>query len=124
MPQITLHTGFYKIGQTDKIQSFCGVSNSLRHDPSSIWANMIPVLKDIKAKHSETEIIHFYSDGPTAQYRQKINFYLFGNIIYNLGFKGGSWNFHEAGHGKGIPDGFGISIKRSADKKSGFAPKS
>ena len=26
-----------------------------------------------------------------------------------------TWNFHEAGHGKGAPDGVGAAIKRSAD---------
>ncbi len=28
----------------------------------------------------------------------------------------GSWNFFEAGHGKGAPDGIGASVKRLADK--------
>jgi hypothetical protein len=41
-------------------------------------------------------------------------------LIFYLNFLGGSWNFHEAGHGKGIPDGIGGSIKRSADAKVGY----
>ena len=41
-------------------------------------------------------------------------------MIFYLKFLGGSWNFHEAGHGKGIPDGIGGSIKRSADAKVGY----
>jgi hypothetical protein len=28
----------------------------------------------------------------------------------------GTWNFHEAGHGKGVPDGVGATIKRLADR--------
>jgi hypothetical protein len=28
-------------------------------------------------------------------------------------FCGGTWNFYESGHGKGIPDGVGGSLKRS-----------
>jgi hypothetical protein len=77
----------------------------------------------MKEKHMAIEYILFYSDGPTAQYSQKINFYLFSTLIFDLGFLGGSWNFHEAGHGKGIPDGIGGSIKRSADAKVGYGPE-
>lgn len=29
---------------------------------------------------------------------------------------GYSWNFHEAGHGKGAPDGVGATCKRTADQ--------
>ena len=31
------------------------------------------------------------------------------------GFKLSTWNFSEAGHGKGAPDGVGATIKRMAD---------
>ena len=27
----------------------------------------------------------------------------------------GTWNFSEAGHGKGVPDGIGATVKRLAD---------
>ena len=104
LPQISLHTGYYTTGQMDNIQSFCGVSDSLRHDPQAIWAFLIPVLRDMKENYPGIDFLHFYSDGPTAQYRQKINFYLLSTLIFDLGFSGGCWNFHEAGHGKGIPD--------------------
>ncbi len=59
---------------------------------------------------------HFISDGPTTQYRNKQNFYLFSTRIYDKGFRGGTWNFLEAGHGKGAADGIGAAIKRLADK--------
>lgn len=26
-----------------------------------------------------------------------------------------SWNYHEAGHGKGAPDGVGATVRRTAD---------
>lgn len=35
--------------------------------------------------------------------------------MFEAGFKGASWNFLEAGHGKGIPDGVGGTLKRTAD---------
>lgn len=46
-----------------------------------------------------------------------MNFYLFSTEVFDHGFKQASWNFHAAGHGKGIPDGIGASVKRSADLK-------
>ncbi|KAI0214326.1 hypothetical protein LSAT2_000568, partial [Lamellibrachia satsuma] len=55
--------------------------------------------------------------GPTTQYRQKANFYLFSSRLYEKGFKdGGTWNFSEAGHGKGTADGVGGVLKRTADR--------
>nr|KAG5690558.1 hypothetical protein BaRGS_014691 [Batillaria attramentaria] len=56
-------------------------------------------------------------DGPTTQYRQKMNFYLFSTEVYKIGFTGGTWNFLAAGHGKGIPDGIGAAVKRAADNR-------
>ncbi|CAG2186302.1 unnamed protein product [Mytilus edulis] len=120
LPQISLHTGYYVTKDMDTIRSFCGVSDSLRHDPQSIWAYMLPILNEIKDLYPFVEYLHFYSDGPTSQYRQKINFYLLSTMPFELGFTGACWNFHEAGHGKGIPDGIGGSIKRSADRQVSF----
>ena len=120
LPQISLHTGYYVTGDMDNVRSFCGISDSLRHVPSSVWAYLLPVLQEIKESHPSVEFLHFYSDGPTSQYKQKINFYLLSTLVFELGFRGASWNFHESGHGKGIPDGIGGSIKRSADRKVNY----
>ena len=35
---------------------------------------------------------------------------------YKYGFKEITWNFFEASHGKGAPDGVGGALKRSADQ--------
>lgn len=35
---------------------------------------------------------------------------------YKYGFKQLTWNFFEASHGKGAPDGVGGALKRSADR--------
>jgi len=103
--QMTLHTGYFVTGSMETIQSFCGVSDILQHDPISIWAFLRPVLQKIREQHPEVETLFFFSDGPTTQYRQKLNFYLFSTEIFELGFLKAYWNFHAAGHGKGIPDG-------------------
>jgi hypothetical protein len=113
--QITLHTGYFITGTMDKVQFFCGVSYSLQHDPMSVWAHLNPILKKIREEHPDVDTLQFFSDGPTSQYKQKLNFYLFSTELFEHGFKRGYWNFHTAGHGKGIPDGIGASLKRSAD---------
>lgn len=111
--QATLHTGVaYTI---DGLQSFATVSNSLRHDPIAIWAHLLPVLEKLRSQNPEVTDLHFFSDGPTTQYRNKQNFFLFSTILHELGFESGSWNFFESGHGKGAPDAIGGALKRKAD---------
>jgi len=89
-PQISLHTGYYMIERIGKPVSFCGVSDSLQHDPASIWAFMKPVFAEIRTNDPAVDYIHFFSDGPTTQYRQKNNFYMLSTEIYHFGFKGAS----------------------------------
>lgn len=111
--QATLHTGvMYKV---DGLQSFTTISNSLRHDAAAIWAYMQPVLDNLRATNPEITDLHFFSDGPTTQYRNKQNFFLFSTVLHEMGFECGSWNFFESGHGKGSPDAVGGSLKRKAD---------
>lgn len=112
--QITLHTGVYRFGESEKSVSFCSVSDSLEHGPAAIWAHLEPVLNTIK-RNANIDTIHFFSDGPCSQYRQKGNFQLFSHELVDHGFKFATWNYHEAGLGKGAPDGVGAALKRSAD---------
>ena len=96
--------------------SFCTISDSRRHGPAAIWSYLSPVFEYIRHNHSEVNTVHFVSDGPTTQYRQKKNIYLFCTQLYKEGFAGGgSWNFSEAGHGKDAADGVGGVLKRTAD---------
>lgn len=112
--QISIHTGVaYTHNQTI---SFATVSDCLKHGPGAIWAHMDPVLTYVKQlSDSALQTVHFISDGPTTQYRSKTNFYLFSKKIYEYGFKSGTWNFWESGHGKGAPDGIGAVVKRQSD---------
>ena len=68
-----------------------------------------------KRRHPEITYIHFFSDGPTTQYRNKTNFYFFSTVLHQMGYHAATWNFFESGHGKGAPDGIGGSVKRQAD---------
>lgn len=112
--QISIHTGLAYLSNTTL--PFATLSDNLSHGPAGIWAHLKPIIEHLKGKHPQLNQIHVISDGPTTQYRCKNNFYLFATQIFDYGFsKGGTWNFMEAGHGKGAPDGIGAVLKRSAD---------
>ena len=61
--------------------------------------------------------IHFMSDGPTTQYRNKKMFYLIPQYVpkYLPTVKKISYIFSKAGHGKSSADGIGGCLKRLAD---------
>ena len=113
--QISLHTGVYFVGPEGVPKTFCSVSDSNNHGPAAIWTHLDPILDCIQKENPQVNTMHFFSDGPTTQYKQELNFYLFSNNIEERGLKFSTWNFFESGHGKGIPDGVGATIKRTAD---------
>lgn len=111
--QITIHTG---VLYSNCVTSFATISKSLNHSPYAVMAHLLPILKTFVT--DEISELHFISDSPATQYRNKFLFQLFGTVItstfpniINL-----SWNYTEAGHGKGAPDGVGATLKRTADR--------
>jgi hypothetical protein len=72
-------------------------------------------------KEIDTGTLHFYSEGPSTQYKQKANFFLLSQEVERRDTSGGTWNFYESGHGKGIPDGVGGSLKRSPSLEMRYA---
>lgn len=111
--QVTLHTAvaYTKEGHF----AYCTLSASYRHDPSAIWAHLRPVLHHLQEKYPATSVLHMVSDGPTTQYRSQKNFFLLSTEPFKMEFKMITWNFLEAGHGKGPADGVGAAVKRNAD---------
>lgn len=116
--QVTLHTAviYYKNRSNIVNRSFCTFSESPRHDALAICAHLQPVIAEIKLLVPNIRIIHFQSDGPSTQYRNKKMFYLAATfLIQKLQVKNLHWHFSEKGHGKGAPDGVGGCVKRLAD---------
>nr|XP_053618254.1 uncharacterized protein LOC128679821 [Plodia interpunctella] len=117
--QVTLHTAvmYYLTSTSDKrITSFCTVSSDLNHGPAAIWAHLHLVLDWVQKELPLIKTVHFFSDGPATQYKQKNNFYLLATRFFEqYRFESLTWNFFESGHGKGAADGIGGSIKRLAD---------
>lgn len=99
-----------------KSKSFCTLSECLRHDAGAVFAHMQKILDMICLSHP-IKTLHVLSDGPTAQYRNRKAFFLFSQYMtQRYGIQIASWNFCEAGHGKGPMDGVGAVIKRTADR--------
>ncbi|XP_022819027.1 uncharacterized protein LOC111353248 [Spodoptera litura] len=110
--QISLHTVVVYLKDTTK--SYCTISTNVSHSPAAIWAHLNPIFNALppQIKH-----LHFLSDGPVTQYRNKTMFYIMATKIskrfpYVQNF---TWNYTESGHGKGAPDGVGATCKRTAD---------
>ncbi|CAG9814469.1 unnamed protein product [Phaedon cochleariae] len=116
--QISLHTVvvYSKDGSNTVTKSYCTLSESLHHGPAAIWAHLQPILKEYT--ENGIDIIHFLSDSPATQYRNKQMFSFITNhfMEHFPEVKNVSWNYHEAGHGKGAPDGIGGVCKRTADR--------
>lgn len=117
--QISIHTGafFYKDVTTSTIKciSFSTVSECLRHDAAAIWAHMQPVLNLVKSYVPNVKNINFQSDGPTTQYKNKSNFFLFQHHCKTLEIQYATWNFTTAGHGKSVADGIGGTVTQGKD---------
>lgn len=69
----------------------------------------------VKDRYPSVNCLHFFSDGPATQYKQKGNFYLLSTEPHKKSFNSISCNFFETGHGKGASDGISGSLKRSVD---------
>ena len=110
--QVTMHTGVLYVGQND-VKPFCTLSDSTIHDPAGIWTYLDPVLDWVHKDYPDINSFHFFSDGPSSQYRQKKNLFMFSSKMGTSSVA--TWNFFEASHGKGSPDGVGGALKRKAD---------
>lgn len=119
--QVSLHTSSLLMKDDDctipKTKSFATFSDSLQHNPPAILAHLEPIFEFISKERPQLQAIHFLSDSPATQYRNKSMFYIFAKLIeeYFPYLEYSTWNYYEAGHGKGAPDGIGATVKRMAD---------
>lgn len=110
---VTLHTQVIhfpkSFGQSH--QSIVGISESLSHNASSVYAMQKKLVPMIKQMYPDLKVIHYLTDSPTSQYRNKTMFYLISHYpeIFHVR---ATWDSLEAGHGKGPCDGLGAGVKR------------
>ncbi|CAH1154504.1 unnamed protein product [Phaedon cochleariae] len=118
--QISLHTVvmYTNAGGKLKKECYCTLSECLNHNVPGIWAHLDPILKSLMERYPIIDTLHFVSDSPATQYRNKTMFFFLAVELSNLfpTIRKFSWNYLEAGHGKGAPDGVGGVTKRTADR--------
>lgn len=109
---ITFHT--VVCYTTFSFETFCTVSDSLDHNPSSVWEFIDPILDKPLKENTDIDNLPFFNDGPATQYKEKANVLLFTKEMTTRKLFP-DWNFHESGHGKGVPDGVVGALKRKAN---------
>ena len=87
------------------------MSDEPGHNASTVYAILKKLIPEIKIIIPDLKMVHYWTDSPTSQYRNKSIF----NIVCNheKWLEGGAaaWNYFEAGHGKGPCDGIGGTAK-------------
>ncbi|CAH2091280.1 unnamed protein product [Euphydryas editha] len=98
----------------DSTKSYSTVSQNTTLTPAAIWKHLKPIFKTLPTHITG---IHFVSDGPVTQYRNKTMFHILATRLHVEvpNTKTFSWNFSKSGHGKSAADGFGATCKRTAD---------
>ncbi|CAG4918489.1 unnamed protein product [Colias eurytheme] len=87
----------------------------MRHDAAAVLAHILPLIEFVELL-GKIDSIHFQSDSPSSQYRNKTMFYIISKLYwYYTNLRLVTWNYTEAGHGKGAADGIGGTVKRLAD---------
>ena len=71
-------------------------------------------MPEIKNHVRNLEVVHYWTDSPSSQYRRKIAFYIVSDHRNIFGVNA-IWDFFDSGHGKGSCNGIGGTSKRTAD---------
>jgi hypothetical protein len=96
-------------------QSFVGVTDINKHSAPTTVAFLSKLVPEIRKLKPELKVVHYISDSPANQYRNK---YVVKFIAHHQSYfpdVKASWEFLEAGHGKGPCDGVGGSLKKSLE---------
>jgi hypothetical protein len=98
--------------------NFVSVSNYTTHETRAVHlfqTRMMPELR--KAVPFPLKKIEYFTDGSSAQYKNRFNF---KNLMHHEEDFGVSaiWHFHPTSHGKNLCDGVGGTVKRCAYRAS------
>ncbi|CAH0561706.1 unnamed protein product [Brassicogethes aeneus] len=119
--QATLHpfVGYYKEGGRMNHKNYIAISESLKHDTVVVHLFQRNFVNFLKQYVPGLNKIIYFSDGASAQYKNKKNFL---NVCLHEEDFGVSaeWNFFATSHGKGPCDGIGGALKRLATRAKVF----
>lgn len=116
---VTIHPVviYYKVDGSDEMlhKSIIIISDEMGHNTSTVLSIIDKIVPEIKMIKPNVSCIHYWTDSPTSQYRNKGIFNAVANHKHVHGISA-KWNYWEAGHGKGPCDGIGGTSKRMADE--------
>ena len=117
--QCTIHpfVAYYRSSDGVQHQSYCFISNDTKHSAAMVYTFLNHIIADLKSKHKRLNKIHYFSDGSSAQYKNRFNLI---NLCHHLGVFDieAEWNFFATSHGKNACDGIGGTVKRYLTKAS------
>ena len=105
---------YFPKSQGQRLQSFVGVSDVLCHNATVVYTILKKLIPMLQSTYPSIKTIHYLTDSPTSQYRNKTIFKILADHNEDFGIAG-RWNYLESGLGKGPCDGLGASIKSAAD---------
>lgn len=82
------------------LQSYVAVSDVISHNATAVYAILKKIIPIIKEDYPVTKKIHYLTDSPTSQYRNKTIFQVLVDHETDFGMQA-QWNYLESGHGKG-----------------------
>ena len=85
-------------------------SDDLTHDKNTIFFYNSYIINDLKSKGLIFDMVHYWSDGPSSQFKNQYNF---PNLLLHERDHGmpADWNFFATLHGKGENDCAGGDVK-------------
>jgi hypothetical protein len=116
--QVTIHcmvVHFRTLDGNVEHKSFAGICSDTSHTAPTCLCFIQKLIPRIQMFLPELNCIHYITDSPSSQYRNKSVVHLVAQ--HGAFFNGitATWNYLETGHGKGPCDGVGGSLKKSAD---------
>ncbi|CAC5405224.1 unnamed protein product [Mytilus coruscus] len=115
---VTIHpvVVYYKVDGNELLhKSIVVISDEMGHNSATVLSIIDQIIPEIKQLLPTVECIHYWTDYPTSQYRNKAIFNAIANHSLDHGIRA-KWNYWEAGHGKAPCDGIGGTSKRMADE--------
>ena len=113
---ISLHTmvTYFPKNHQKQVQSYVAMSDNLNHNATVVYCILRQIVPLLKLEFPALRKIHYLTDSPSSQYRNKTIFKLVCDHEEEFGIIA-RWNYLETVHGKGPCDGLGASVKRMAD---------
>jgi len=118
--QATIHpfSIYYKDNEDEvKVKSFVSISECLHHNTIVVHLFQKQLVEFIKTNLKGVDKIIYFSDGASAQYKNKKNFINITHHLQDFGIAA-EWHFFPTSHGKGPCDGIGGTLKRLAARAS------